>query len=96
MSNEIKETITRGQAMDIADTQKFNEDVNAVRIDGDKGNQRWSSNILDDAVKHNPKRQVDFSADLDFVTYLLMGYIHIGRSRLNKASCDRPKAWRGH
>ena len=39
MSNEIKETITRGQAMDIADTQKFNEDVNAVRIDGDKGNQ---------------------------------------------------------
>ena len=63
--------------MDIADTQKFNEDVNAVRIDGDKRNQRWSSNILDDAVKHNPKRQVDFSADLDFVDLSIDGiYSH--------------------
>ena len=29
-NTEIKETITRGQAMDIADVQKYNEDVKSV------------------------------------------------------------------
>jgi len=77
MSNtEIKETITKGQAMDIADTQKFNEDVEAVRIDGDRKNGRgaWSD---DDAVKHNPKRQVDFDEKLDFIDLSIDGiYSH--------------------
>tara|TARA_A100001515_G_scaffold143194_1_gene143755 strand:- start:53 stop:991 length:939 start_codon:yes stop_codon:yes gene_type:complete len=74
MSNtEIKETITRGQAMDIADTQKFNEDVEAVRIDGDKARGRWGT----EAVKHNPKRKSDFNEKLDFVDLSIDGiYSH--------------------
>ena len=74
MSNtEIKETITRGQAMDIADTQKFNEDVKAVRIDGDKARGRWGT----EAVKHNPKRKSDFNEKLDFVDLSIDGiYSH--------------------
>ena len=59
--------------MDIADTQKFNEDVEAVRIDGDKARGRWGTEV----VKHNPKRQVDFDEKLDFIKLSIDGiYSH--------------------
>tara|TARA_A100001515_G_scaffold67364_1_gene53535 strand:- start:53 stop:1009 length:957 start_codon:yes stop_codon:yes gene_type:complete len=73
MNNEIKETITKGQAMDIADTQKFNEDVKAVRIDGDTQNNVRSAWEENDAVTHNPKKQVDFDEKLDFVELSIDG-----------------------
>ena len=73
MNNEIKETITKGQAMDIADNQKFNEDVKAVRIDGDTQNNARSAWEENDAVTHDPKKQVDFDEKLDFVDLRIDG-----------------------
>ena len=73
MTQQIKETITKGQAMDIADTQKFNEDVNAVRIDGDAQNNVRSAWEENDAVTHNPRKQSDFNEKLDFVNLSIDG-----------------------
>ncbi len=60
-NTEIKETITRGQAMDIADVQKYNEDVKSVNVGGQ------SENHDNSRVKHNPRKEVDFSEKIDFV-----------------------------
>ena len=66
-NTEIKETITRGQAMDIADSQIYNEDVKAVDVAGREENA-WNKNVL-----HNPKKEVDFSEEIDFVSYCIDG-----------------------
>jgi len=66
-NTEIKETITRGQAMDIADSQIYNEDVKAVDVAGREENA-WNKNVL-----YNPKKEVDFNEDIDLVSYSIDG-----------------------
>ena len=56
-NTEIKETITRGKAMDVADAKKFNEDVKASDIGGSKESRdRWGN----EKIMHDPRREVDF------------------------------------
>ena len=59
--SEIKETITKGQAMDIADAIKFNKDVKAVSVNG---NEPWGS----DKNSFKPKRtEVTLDKDIDYL-----------------------------
>lgn len=62
MEKEIKETITKGQAVDIADAKIYNASDKAVSLSGNKEREGHS------AVVHVPKREVDFDADLDFLS----------------------------
>lgn len=61
MSDEIKETISKGQAVDIADANLYNKGVKPVSLSGQLENGR-------SGVVHTPSREVDFDADLDFLT----------------------------
>lgn len=55
---EIKETITKGQAVDIADANIYNKAVEPVSLSGEKDTYRSAE---------SPKREVDFEDKLDFV-----------------------------
>ncbi|BAQ85140.1 hypothetical protein [uncultured Mediterranean phage uvMED] len=69
-NTEIKETITRGQAMDVADAKKFNEDVKASDIGGSKESRdRWGN----EKIMHDPRREVDFDDGLDFIEVNING-----------------------
>lgn len=61
MTQEIKETITKGQAVDIADARIFNEDVKSISVSGEQENRRHSG------VLFTPRREVDFEDKLDFI-----------------------------
>lgn len=64
---EIKETITKGQAVDIADANLYNKNVQSVSLSGDKENHGHSG------VVHTPRREVDFEDKLDFVNVDING-----------------------
>ncbi len=56
---EIKETISKGQAVDIADANLYNKSVKSVSLSGNKENKGHSG------VVHTPSGEVDLNADLD-------------------------------
>jgi len=64
---EIKETISKGQAVDIADANLYNDSVESVSLSGNKENKRYSG------VVHTPRREVDFNADLDYLSVDING-----------------------
>ena len=72
MTQEIKETITKGQAMDIADAKKFNADVENVDVNGGKP---WKST---DGFK--PVREYTLEDKLDFVDFDVNGIYGHGSS----------------
>tara|TARA_Y100000361_G_scaffold21899_1_gene17118 strand:- start:1693 stop:2628 length:936 start_codon:yes stop_codon:yes gene_type:complete len=72
MTQEIKETITKGQAMDIADAQKFNADVESVNVDGGKP---WNKN---DGYK--PVKEYTLQDGLDFLNFDVNGIYGYGSS----------------
>ena len=69
---QIKETITKGQAMDIADANKFNADVEPVAVDG---NIPWNKN---DGYK--PVREYELQDKIDFVDFDVNGIYGHGSS----------------
>jgi hypothetical protein len=72
MTQDIKETITKGQAMDIADAKKFNADVENVDVDGGKP---WRST---DGFK--PVREYELQDKIDFVDFDVNGIYGYGGS----------------
>ena len=72
MTQDIKETITKGQAMDIADAKKFNADVENVDVDGGKP---WRST---DGWK--PVREYELQDKVDFVDFDVNGIYGYGGS----------------
>ena len=72
MTQQIKETITKGQAMDIADAQKFNADVESVNVDGGKP---WNKN---DGYK--PVKEYTLQDGLDFLNFDVNGIYGYGSS----------------
>src|SRR6056300_973502 len=64
---EIKETITKGQAVDIADANLYNNSVKSVSLSGNQENKGHSG------VVHTPSREVDFNADLDYLSVDING-----------------------
>ena len=62
---QIKETITKGQAMDIADAKKFNADVESI---GPDGKRPWNSK---DGFK--PVREYELQDKVDFVDFDVNG-----------------------
>jgi hypothetical protein len=73
---QIKETITKGQAMDIADAKKFNADVETVDVDGSKP---WNSK---DGFK--PVREYELQDKVDFVDFDVNGIYGHGSSSVFK------------
>ena len=65
MTQQIKETITKGQAMDIADAKKFNADVENVAVNGGKP---WKST---DGFK--PVREYTLEDKVDFLDFDVNG-----------------------
>ena len=69
---QIKETITKGQAMDIADAKKFNADVESIGVDGKRP---WNS-----ADGYKPVREYELQDKVDFVDFDVNGIYGHGSS----------------
>lgn len=66
-NTEIKETITRGQASDIADANIYNKNAKPISLSGSQENHGHSG------VIHTPRREVDFEDKIDFVNVDING-----------------------